>query len=137
MGAPLGTRLIMREGRAGSTIPLHMAEVRRGNRGSEGAADERARKPGSPVGEWTSQNQATRSSSGSWRNGLCCGTVGAGGGNEPDPHVSQSDESHAKSRCEQQGRDSTHHSTREVALCVGGTQGDDESEGKHSQKGSA
>ena len=51
MGAPLGTRLIRREGRAGSTIPLHLAEVRRGNRGSEGAADETARKPGSPVGE--------------------------------------------------------------------------------------
>ena len=51
MGAPLGTRLIRREGRAGSTIPLHMAEVRRGNRGTEGAADERARKPGSTVGE--------------------------------------------------------------------------------------
>ena len=62
----------------------------------------------------------------------CC----AGGGNEPDPHVSQSDESHAKSRCEQQERGSTHHSTREVALCVSGTWGDDESEAKHSQRGS-
>ena len=28
---------------------------------------------------------------------LCDGTVGAGGGNEPDPQVTQSDESHAKS----------------------------------------
>ena len=51
MGAPVGTRLIRREGRAGSAIPLHMAEVRSDNRGTEGAADERARKPGSPAGE--------------------------------------------------------------------------------------
>ena len=29
---------------------------------------------------------------------------------------------------------STHHPTREVALCVGGTRGDDESEGKHHHK---
>ena len=65
-------------------------------------------------------------SSGSWRNGLCCRTVGAGSGNEPDPHVSQSDESHAKSRCEQQEGDSTHHSTREVALCVSGKRGNGE-----------
>ena len=35
-------------------------------------------------------------------------------------------ESHAMSRCEQPERGSTHHSTREAALCVGGTQGDDE-----------
>ena len=51
MGAPVGTRLIRREGRAGSAIPLHMAEVRSDNRGTESAADERARKPGSPAGE--------------------------------------------------------------------------------------
>ena len=44
------------------------------------------------------------------------------------PQVTQSDENYAKSRCKQQERGSTHHSTREVALCVGGTQGDDESE---------
>ena len=36
------------------------------------------------------------------------------------------------SRCEQPERGSTHQSTREVALCVGGTQGDDESGAKHS-----
>ena len=51
MGAPLGTRIIRREGRAGSAMPLHMAKVRSGNRGQEGAADERARKPGSTAGE--------------------------------------------------------------------------------------
>ena len=62
--------------------------------------------------------------------------IGAGGGNEPDPRVSQSDESHAKSRCEQQERGGTHHSTREVALCVGGTRDDDESEAKHCRQGS-
>ena len=120
MGAPLGTRLIRREGRAGSAMPLHVAKVRSGNRGPEGAADERARKPGSTAGD-TSQNQATRSRNGSWRNGLCCGTVDAGGGNEPDPQETQSGESHAMSRREQPERGSTHHSTREVALCVGGT----------------
>ena len=32
-------------------MPLHMATVRSDNRGSEGAADERARKPGSTAGE--------------------------------------------------------------------------------------
>ena len=39
--APLGARLIRREGRAGSAMPLHVAKVRSGNRGPEGAADER------------------------------------------------------------------------------------------------
>ena len=87
-------------------------------------------------GRGTPQNQATRSSSGFSRNGLCCGIV-SGNGNERDTHVSQSDESHAKRRCEQQERDSTHQSTREVALHVGGTKGYDESEGKHSQRNSA
>ena len=48
--------------------------------------------------------------------------------------MSQSDESHAKSRCEQQERGGTHHSTQKAALCVGGTRGDDESEGKHNQR---
>ena len=51
MSAPLGTRLIRREGRAGSVMPLHMAKVRSGSRGPEGVADERARKPGSTTGE--------------------------------------------------------------------------------------
>ena len=51
VGAPLETRLIRRKGRAGSAMPLHMAKVRSGNRGPEGAADERARKPGSAAGE--------------------------------------------------------------------------------------
>ena len=51
MGVPLGTRLIRREGRAGSAMQLHLAEVRSGNRGLEGATDERARKPGSTAGE--------------------------------------------------------------------------------------
>ena len=51
MGAPMGTRLIRREGRAGSAMPLHMAKVRSDNKGPEGAADERARKPGSTAGE--------------------------------------------------------------------------------------
>ena len=94
-------------------MPLHVAKVRSNNRVPEGAADERARKHG---GRGTSQNQATRSRSGSWRNELCCETVDGGGGNEPDPHVSQSDESHAKSRSDQQERGSTHHFTKEVAL---------------------
>ena len=51
VGAPMGTRLIRREGRAGGTMPLQMAKVRSDNRGPEGAADERARKPGSAAGE--------------------------------------------------------------------------------------
>ena len=51
MGAPMGTRLIRREGRAGGAMPLLMAKVRSDNRGPEGAADERARKPRSAAGE--------------------------------------------------------------------------------------
>ena len=51
MGAPLGTRLMRRKGRAGGAMLLHMAKVRSGNRGPEGAADERARKLGSTAGE--------------------------------------------------------------------------------------
>ena len=51
MGAPMGTRLIRREGRARGAMSLHMAKVRSDNRGPEGAADERARKPGSTEGE--------------------------------------------------------------------------------------
>ena len=51
MGAPMGTRLSSREGRARGAMPLHMAKVRSDNRGPEGAADERARKPGSTAGE--------------------------------------------------------------------------------------
>ena len=51
MGAPLRTRLIRREGRAGSAMPLHVAHVRSDNRAPEGAADERERKFGSTVGE--------------------------------------------------------------------------------------
>ena len=135
MGAPLGTCLIRREGRARGAMPLHMVKVRSDNRGPEGAADERERKLWEHGGRGTSQTQATRSRSGSWRNGLCCETVDAGGGNEPDPQATQSGESHAKSRCEQQERGSTHHSTKEVALCVGGTWGDDESEEMHSHRG--
>ena len=38
-------------GRAVQETPLHMAKVRSGNRGAEGAADEGARKLGSTVGE--------------------------------------------------------------------------------------
>ena len=52
-----------------------------------------------------SQNQATRSRNGSWRNELCCEIVDGGGGNE--------------------------------AFCVGGTRGDDESDVKHTQRGSS
>ena len=84
-----------------------------------------------------SQNQATRSSSGSWRNELCCEIVDGGGGNEPDPQETRSGESHAMSRCEQPGRGSTHHSTREAAFCVVGTRGDDESDVKHTHRGSS
>ena len=51
----------------------------------------------------------------------------AGSGNETDPRETQSGGSHAKSHYMQQERGSTHHSTRKVALCVGGTQVDDES----------
>ena len=50
-------------------MPLHVAKVRSNNRVLEGAADERARKHG---GRGTSQNQAPRSRSGSWRIELCC-----------------------------------------------------------------
>ena len=46
MGAPLRTRRTTRKGRAGSAMPLHVAKVRSNNRGPEGVADERARKPG-------------------------------------------------------------------------------------------
>ena len=64
-------------------MPLHVAKVRRGNRGPEGVADERARKPGSTAGEGRGSGGTDYA-------------VGAGGGkNELDPHVSQSD---AKSR---------------------------------------
>ena len=52
----------------------------------------------------TSQNQAARSKSGFWRHALCCETVDGGGGNEPDPLVTQSGGSHARSHCEQQGQ---------------------------------
>ena len=51
MGAPMGTRLIEREGRARGAMPLQMAKVRSDNSGPEGVADERARKPGSTAGE--------------------------------------------------------------------------------------
>ena len=51
MGAPMGTCLIRREGRARGAMPLHKAKVRSDNRGPEGAAGERARKPGSTAGE--------------------------------------------------------------------------------------
>ena len=129
MGAPMGTRLIRREGRARGATPLHMAKVRSGNRGPEGSADERARL------EARREMDATRSRSGSWGNGLCCGTVDGGGGNEPDPQETQSGESHAMSRCEQPERGSTQQSTREAALCVGGTQGEDESGAKQSHRG--
>ena len=39
---------------------------------------------------------------------------------EPDPLVTKSDGSHARSHCEQQGHDCKHHSTTEVVSCVGG-----------------
>ena len=42
MGAPKGTCLVRREGRARGTMPLHVAKVRSDTRGPEGAADERA-----------------------------------------------------------------------------------------------
>ena len=51
MGAPKGTRLVRREGRARGTMPLHMAKVRSDTRGPEGAADERACKSGSTARE--------------------------------------------------------------------------------------
>ena len=73
----------------------------------------------------------------SWRNELCCETVDGGGGNESDPQETRSGESHAMSRCEQPERGSTHHSTREAALCVGGTRSDDESDAKHAHRGSS
>ena len=132
MGAPKGTCLVRREG-----MPLHMAKVRSDTRGPEGAADERACKTRSTVERGMSQNQATRSRNGSWRNELCCETVDGRGGNETDPQESQSGESHAMSRCEQPERGSTHHSTREASFCVGGTRGDDESDVKHTHRGSS
>ena len=51
MGAPKGTRLVRREGRARGTMPLHMAKVRSDTRGPEGAADERACESGSTARE--------------------------------------------------------------------------------------
>ena len=76
-------------------------------------------------GRGTSQNQATRSRSGSWRNILCCETVDGGGGNEPDPHVSQSDESHAKSRCEQPGLPCAWAGPRATTRVMRSTAGED------------
>ena len=124
MGAPMGTRLIRREGRAGSGVTIGDRNVRRmREHASLGARRER------DVTEHSHSFQKR-----SWRNGLCCGTVDAGGGNEPDPQVTQSDGGHARSHCEQPERGSTHHSTREAALCVGGIRGDDESEEMHSRR---
>ena len=137
VGAPILTCLIRREGRARGAMPLHMAKVRSDNRGPEGVADERARKPGSTAGEGFHRTKPLVPEAGSWRNELCCETVDGGGRNEPDPQETQSGESHAMSRCEQPERGSTHHSTREAALCVGGTRGDDESDAKHSHRGSS
>ena len=51
MGAPLGSRLMRREGRAGGAVRLHKAQVMCDNKGPEGAADERGRKPRSTAGE--------------------------------------------------------------------------------------
>ena len=51
IGAPLGTRLNRREGRAGSAMALQVAKVRSNNRGPEGAADERTCNSGSTAGE--------------------------------------------------------------------------------------
>ena len=48
MGAPLGSRLM---GRKGGAMPLQVAQVRCDNKGPESAADERARKPRTAVGE--------------------------------------------------------------------------------------
>ena len=135
MGAPIGKRLIRREGRARGATPLLMAKVRSDNRGPEGAADERACKPGSTAGEGRHRTQPLVPEVGSRRNGLCCGTVDGEGGNELDPLVTQSHGGHARSRCEQLERGGTHHSTKEVALwCVGGTPGDDESDAKQSHR---
>ena len=137
MGAPMETRLIRREGRAGGAMPLHMAKVRSDNRGPEGAADGRAPKPGSTAGE------------GRHRTKPLVPEAGPGGTNcavkllteEAETSLilrrPRAAESHAMSRCEQPERGSTHHSTREAALCVGGTQGDDESDAKHSHRGSS
>ena len=137
MGAPKGTRLVRREGRARGTMPLHMAKVRSDTRGPEGAADERACKSGSTAREGRHRTKPLVPEAGSWRNELCCETVDGGGGNEPDPQETRSGERHAMSRCEQPERGSTHHSTRETALCVGGTRGDDESDAKHTHRGSS
>ena len=103
-------------GRAEQEAPCHCMWQRSGVT----TGDRKVRRTG------TSQNKTTR-----------CGTVDAGGGNEPDPQETQSGESHAMSRCEQPERGSTHQSTGEAALCVGGTWGDDESDAKHSHRGSS
>ena len=64
-----------------------MAKVRSGNRGPEGRLERDVTEPHS-------------FQKGSWRNGLCCGTV------EEEAEETQSGESHAKSRCEQPERGS-------------------------------
>ena len=106
-------------------MPLHMAKVRSDNRGPEGAADERARNSESTAGEGRHRPNVPEVVLG--RNGLCCGTVHAESGYEPDPQETQSGETHAMSRCEQPERGTPVH--QRGCLCVGGrTRVDDDPE---------
>ena len=51
MGAPLGSRLVERKGRAGGAMPLHVAQVRCDCKGPESPSDERGRKPRGRAGK--------------------------------------------------------------------------------------
>ena len=137
MGAPKGTCLVRREGRARGTMPLHMAKVRSDTRGPEGAADERACKTRSTAREGCHRTKPLVPETGPGGTNCAVKLLTEEGGNEPDPQETRSGESHAMSRCEQPGLGSTHHSTREAAFCVGGTRGDDESDVKHTHRGSS
>ena len=134
MGAPMGTHFIRREGSAGGAMPLRMGKVRSDNKFPEGAADERARKLGSTAGEGRHRAKPLVPEAGLGGTDCAVELLDAGGGNEPDPQETQSDESHVMSLCKQTDRGSTHHSTREAALCVGGIRGDDESEEMHGRR---
>ena len=118
MGAPMGMRLIKREGRARGAMPLHMAKVRSDNRGPKGAADERARKPRSAAGEGRHRTKPLVPKVCPGGTNCAVETVDAGGGNEADPQEIQSGESHAISSCEQPERGSAHHSTRDWLPCA-------------------
>ena len=60
VGAPLRPRLIRREGRAGSAMPLLLAKVRSNNKGPEGASN-KSKQLWEYGGRGTSQTQAIHS----------------------------------------------------------------------------